>query len=69
MLIDGTRARFGEYEFFFQTFNSNNEVGEVRSVRAVSGIAPATYSLKNIILPQICLVPMHKSQQRGQSPI
>lgn len=46
MLIDGTRARFGEYEFFFQTFNSNNEGGEVRSVRAVSGIAPATYSLK-----------------------
>lgn len=41
MLIDDTRARFGEYEFFFQTFNANNEGSDVTSFKAVSGIAPA----------------------------
>lgn len=41
MLIDDTRARFGEYEFFFQTFNANNEGSEVTSFKAVSGKAPA----------------------------
>lgn len=40
MLIEDTRARFGEYEFFFQTFNANNEGGEVTSFKAVSGKAP-----------------------------
>ena len=41
MLIEDTRARFGEYEFFFQTFNANNEGSEVTSFKAVSGKAPA----------------------------
>ena len=41
MLIGDTRARFGEYEFFFQTFNANNEGSDVTSFKAVSGKAPA----------------------------
>ncbi|MDY3267052.1 MAG: discoidin domain-containing protein [Phocaeicola sp.] len=45
LLIDETRARFGEYEFFFQSFNANDEGGEIISYKAVSGPAPATYTL------------------------
>ena len=46
MLIDDTRARFGEYEFFFQTFNANNEGSEVTSFKAVSGKAPIVITEK-----------------------
>lgn len=42
LLIDETRARFGEYEFNFQTFNANDEGGEIKVVRALSGVAPAS---------------------------
>lgn len=44
LLIDETRKRFGEYEFFFQSFNVNDEAGELISYKAVSGAAPATIS-------------------------
>lgn len=40
LLIDRTRARFGEYEFNFQTFNSYNEGGEIKKLNVVSGKAP-----------------------------
>lgn len=46
MLIDDTRARFGEYEFFFQTFNANNEGSEVTSFKAESGKAPIVITEK-----------------------
>lgn len=46
MLIDDTRARFGEYEIFYQTFNIHDEGGEIKSIKAVSGAAPATYTLR-----------------------
>ena len=45
LLIDETRAKFGEYEFTFQTFNKNNEAGVATTVNAVSGIAPATETI------------------------
>ncbi len=45
LLIDGTRAKFGEYEFTFQTFNRNNEASEATTVKAKSGITPATETI------------------------
>ena len=45
MLIDNTRKRFGEYEFKFQTFNSKNEGGEIKTVKAVSEAAPTTETI------------------------
>lgn len=45
MILDDTRARFGEYEIFYQTFNINDEGGEVQSIKAVSGAAPATITV------------------------
>lgn len=50
LTIDDTRARFGEYEIFYQTFNINDEGGEIKSIKAVSGGAPATYTLKKYAL-------------------
>lgn len=38
--ITNTRAKYGDYEFTFQTFNSKNEGGEISKVKARSGIAP-----------------------------
>ena len=44
MLIDETRARFGDYTFYFQTFNVNGEGSAVTEIIAQSGAAPATYT-------------------------
>jgi hypothetical protein len=40
LLIDNTRARYGDYEFKFQTFNRKDEGGQVQSFKARSGNAP-----------------------------
>ncbi|WP_044266318.1 discoidin domain-containing protein [Bacteroides timonensis] len=42
LLIEGTRARFGDYSFFFQTFNAAHQGSAVTEVKAKSGVAPAT---------------------------
>lgn len=41
MMITNTRARFGEYEFKLQTFNSKNEGSELQITKAFSGKAPS----------------------------
>lgn len=46
LLVENTRARFGDYSFFFQTFNANHEGSEVTEVNAQSGAAPATVAEK-----------------------
>jgi hypothetical protein len=45
MLIDHTRAKYGDYEFTFQTFNRNNQGGEISTFKAKSGKAPATQTI------------------------
>ncbi|MDO4164686.1 MAG: discoidin domain-containing protein [Bacteroides sp.] len=42
MLIDETRARYGDYSFYFQTFNAAHEGSAVTEVKAQSGAAPST---------------------------
>lgn len=42
VLIDETRARFGDYTFSFQTFNVNGEGSEITEITAKSGAAPVT---------------------------
>ncbi|WP_291547460.1 discoidin domain-containing protein [Bacteroides sp.] len=42
LLIDNTRARYGDYSFSFQTFNSVHQGGEAKFVKAKSGKAPTT---------------------------
>lgn len=42
MLIDDTRARFGDYSFYFQTFNAAHQGSEVTEVKAQSGPKPST---------------------------
>lgn len=42
MLIEDTRARFGDYVFYLQTFNAAHEGGEIKEVKAKSGAMPAT---------------------------
>ena len=44
LLIDNTRARFGDYSFFFQTFNAANQGSAVTEIKAASGAAPAVYT-------------------------
>lgn len=41
LLIDNTRAKYGTYSFYFQTFNAAHQGGEVQVVEGTSGIAPA----------------------------
>lgn len=43
--IPDTRAKFGEYTFTIQPFNSLHEGGEIQTITGVSGIAPAVYLL------------------------
>lgn len=46
MLIDNTRARFGEYTFYLQTFNAAHQGGEIQEIKAKSGKAETTYTEK-----------------------
>ena len=47
MLIEDTRARFGDYSFFFQTFNAAHQGREVTEIKAKSGAAPSTTTEKS----------------------
>lgn len=47
MLIDNTRARFGDYIFYFQTFNRTHKGSQVQEVKAKSGTAPTTITVKS----------------------
>lgn len=47
LLIENTRARFGDYSFFFQTFNVADQGSAVTEVKARSGAAPATVTEKS----------------------
>lgn len=47
ILISNTRARFGEYTFHFQTFNAAHVGSEIKDVKAVSGVAPSTITIKS----------------------
>lgn len=47
MVISSTRAKFGDYNFTFQTFNSKNEGGEIQTLQAKSGIAPSYELISN----------------------
>jgi hypothetical protein len=47
VLIDDTRARFGDYSFFFQTFNAAHQGSQVTEVKAKSGAAPSTTTEKS----------------------
>ncbi len=42
MLIEDTRAKYGNYEFTFQTFNSKGDGSAEQTLSAVSGAAEAT---------------------------
>lgn len=45
LIIPDTRAKFGDYDFTFQTFNNHNEGGDIVSVKAKSGVAPMTETI------------------------
>ena len=47
MLIENTRARFGDYTFYLQTFNAAHEAGAVQELKARSGAMPASYTEKS----------------------
>lgn len=58
LLVENTRARFGEYVFYLQTFNAAHEGGEVTVVKAKSGAAPSTTTEKtrtkvNVVVDQL----------------
>lgn len=44
VVIDNTRARYGDYTFYFQCFNANNEGGAVKEIKAQSGPAAKTFT-------------------------
>lgn len=54
LLIDETRARFGDYTFYFQTFNVLGEGSEVTEIKAQSGPAPITYRETKITTGYSC---------------
>ncbi len=49
MLIENTRARFGDYTFYLQTFSADHEAGAVQELKARSGAMPASYTEKSRI--------------------
>jgi hypothetical protein len=53
LLIPNTRAKFGEYEFKFQTFSRSNVGSAVLGMKAVSGIAPIVVTVIKNKIPVI----------------
>lgn len=53
LIIPNTRAKYGDYDFKFQTFNGRHEGGEVISLKARSGIAPITESFVSTKIPLV----------------
>ncbi len=51
LLIPNTRAKYGEYEFKFQSFNRSNIGGDPVTVKGVSGKAPATVVVTKTKIP------------------
>lgn len=47
VLIENTLARFGEYTFYFQTFNAEHRGGEIIEIKAISGTAETSYTEKS----------------------
>lgn len=47
LIIEETRARFGEYTFKFQSFNGNHESSDIIEFAAQSGPAPTTTTVKS----------------------
>jgi len=45
LLIPNTRAKFGEYEFKFQTFSRSNIGSSTSVVKALSGVAPTVVTI------------------------
>lgn len=45
IIIPNTRAKFGQYTFTVQPFNSLHEGGDIQTITGISGMAPATYLL------------------------
>lgn len=42
LIIENTLKKYGDYVFTFQAFNDNNEAGQPMTVKAQSGLLPAT---------------------------
>ena len=69
MLIDNTRAKFGEYEFTFQTFNRDNQAGEPTTIMAKSGKAPATQTITTDKIELIYDQLSTNNQEPSEGPI
>lgn len=70
MLIENTRARFGAYTFYMQTFNAAHQGGQVKEVNATSGPAEMTYTEKgrtkvNLVASQLST----NAQEPTEGPI
>lgn len=69
MLIENTRARFGEYTFYLQTFNSSHQGSEVREIKARSGVAPATVTEKRSKVAVVANQLSTNAQEPTEGPI
>ena len=68
-LIENTRAKFGDYKFFFQAFNSKNVGGEIIETIAKSGAAPISESFKSTRITLIASQLSSNAQEPKEGPI
>ncbi len=69
LLIDETRARYGEYDFSFQTFNSYDEGSTVQTLKAYSDNAPATETIFQTKINLIAEQLSTNAQEPSEGPI
>lgn len=69
LLIDDTRAKFGDYQFTFQTFNAENVGGTPTTFAAQSGIAPATQTITSTEIPLTADQLSTNNQEPSEGPI
>ncbi|PCH71338.1 MAG: hypothetical protein COC06_01500 [Bacteroidales bacterium] len=69
LLIDNTRAKYGDYDFTFQTYNRNNQGGEPTSIKAKSGKAIATQTITTFKIELTADQLSTNNQEPSEGPI
>lgn len=69
LLVDNTRAKYGDYEFTFQTFNAKNEGGTPVTIKAKSGVAPIQESMTSTRLKLTVDQLSTNAQEPSEGPI
>lgn len=69
LVVNNTLQKYGDYTFYFQSFNEKNEGGNIISVKARSGRLPATVTIKKTAVTLVADQLSTDDQEPSEGPI